>query len=122
MPKEIKNNILQKSCNRRTFLKGAALGLASLAIPIGNSDASVWEAFFQKHFKEMNDDELQTVIKRLEKEYAQEYGANFNIKATKPLPGTLFGYGLDVSRCIGCRRCVYACVKENNQSMQPQIP
>ncbi len=33
----------------------------------------------------------------------------------------LFGYTLDVSRCIGCRKCVYACVKENNQSRNPQI-
>jgi Fe-S-cluster-containing dehydrogenase component len=32
----------------------------------------------------------------------------------------LFGYGLDLSRCIGCRRCVYACVDENNQSKDPQ--
>ncbi|NIP17735.1 MAG: 4Fe-4S dicluster domain-containing protein, partial [Gammaproteobacteria bacterium] len=35
--------------------------------------------------------------------------------------GVLFGYGLDLSRCIGCRRCVYACVDENNQSRDPQI-
>ncbi|MBI4839401.1 MAG: 4Fe-4S dicluster domain-containing protein [Nitrospirae bacterium] len=116
-----KNSIIQKPCSRRTFLKGAAVGLASLALPAGNADASVWEAFFQKHFKEMNDDEIQSVIKRLQKEYADNYGVNFNIKNTKPLEGTLFGYGLDLSRCIGCRRCVYACVKENNQSMQPQI-
>jgi len=33
----------------------------------------------------------------------------------------MFGYGLDLSRCIGCRRCVYACVQENNQSRDPQI-
>jgi molybdopterin-containing oxidoreductase family iron-sulfur binding subunit len=39
-----------------------------------------------------------------------------------PREGVEFGYGLDISRCIGCRRCVYACVKENNQSRQaPQI-
>ena len=121
MPNEIRNKILQKPFSRRALLKGGAIGLASLAIPVGNADASVWEAFLQKHFKEMNDDEIQTVIRRLEKEYSEDYGVNFNIKNTKPLPGTLFGYGLDVSRCIGCRRCVYACVKENNQSMQPQI-
>ena len=28
-----------------------------------------------------------------------------------PCPGVEFGYGLDLSRCIGCRRCVYACVE-----------
>ncbi len=37
------------------------------------------------------------------------------------MEGVLFGYGLDLSRCVGCRRCVYACVHENNQSRDPQI-
>jgi molybdopterin-containing oxidoreductase family iron-sulfur binding subunit len=28
----------------------------------------------------------------------------------------LFGYALNIQKCIGCRRCVKACVQENNQS------
>jgi molybdopterin-containing oxidoreductase family iron-sulfur binding subunit len=107
--------------NRRGFLKGTAFGLTSLAIPVGSADASIWEAFFQKHFLEMNEDEKKKVIKRMEKEYAKKLDTKFNIKTTKAEPGVLFGYGLDLSRCIGCRRCVYACVRENNQSRDPQI-
>jgi len=107
--------------DRRTLLKGTAMGLASLAIPFGTSDATVWESFFQKHFREMNDDEKLMVVERMKREYGEEYGIDFNIKTTKPIPGVLYGYGLDLSRCIGCRRCVYACVKENNQSRAPQI-
>ena len=37
------------------------------------------------------------------------------------MDGVEFGYGLDLARCVGCRRCVYACVHENNQSRNPQI-
>lgn len=106
---------------RRSFLKGAALGSAALALPAKNADASIWDAFFQKHFREMDKKELEKVIKRLEQEYGKKYGVDIDIFANKPLPGVLFGYGLDLSRCIGCRRCVYACVDENNQSRDPQI-
>lgn len=106
--------------NRREFLKGAGLGLLSMALA-NKSDASFWESLFQKHFREMDEDEIRDVIKRLEREYKDKYKVEFNIKTAKPLPGVMFGYGLDISRCIGCRRCVYACVKENNQSRDPQI-
>ena len=37
------------------------------------------------------------------------------------MEGVRFGYALDLSRCIGCRRCVYACTDENNQSREPEI-
>lgn len=107
--------------DRRTFLKGVALGLAGTALPLNKADASFWESFFQKHFKEMNDAEIKQVLGRLEREYEEKYKKVIKVGNAKAMPGVIFGYGLDLSRCIGCRRCVYACVEENNQSRDPQI-
>jgi len=121
MGKKADRTVREARVSRRDLLKGAAIGVASIALPPKNADASVWEAFFQKHFQELNDRELEKILARLEKEYASQYGKDIHISANKPLPGVLFGYGLDVARCIGCRRCVYACVEENNQSRNPQI-
>jgi len=90
--------------DRRTFLKGAALGLAGTALPLNRADASFWEAFFQKHFQEMNETEVKSVLQRLEKEYGQKYKKAITVGDEKSLPGVLFGYGLELSRCIGCRR------------------
>jgi Fe-S-cluster-containing dehydrogenase component len=120
-PKKSTDSGKKKQFTRRSLLKSAAAGAATLAIPGANADASVWEAFFQKHFTELNDEQLDKVISRLSREYKENYKKDFNIKTTGALPDTLFGYGLDLSRCIGCRRCVYACARENNQSRDPQI-
>jgi molybdopterin-containing oxidoreductase family iron-sulfur binding subunit len=35
--------------------------------------------------------------------------------------GVEFVYALNLTRCIGCRKCVHACVAENNQSRNPEI-
>ncbi|MCM2264767.1 MAG: 4Fe-4S dicluster domain-containing protein [Desulfuromonadales bacterium] len=107
--------------SRRKVLKSVATGIGILAMPTSNASASVWEAFFQKHFRELSRDELKQVLARLEAAYRQECGREITVKATPPLDGVKFGYGLDLSRCIGCRRCVHGCVAENNQSRQPQI-
>jgi molybdopterin-containing oxidoreductase family iron-sulfur binding subunit len=115
------NNCQPKQLTRRKFLKGTAAGAATLAIPVGTSDASVWQSFFQKHFREMSKAEMAVVIKRMEKEYSKKYNTSFNIKTTNALPDTLFGYGLDLSRCIGCRRCVYACVRETSHETRRSI-
>jgi molybdopterin-containing oxidoreductase family iron-sulfur binding subunit len=107
--------------SRRKALKGLAAGIGALALPTPQASASVWEAFFQRHFRELSQDDLKRVLSRFETTYRQEYGRQVTVKATPPLDGVRFGYGLDLSRCIGCRRCVYGCVAENNQSRQPQI-
>ncbi len=117
--KQCDDHVLHKS--RRKVLKGLAAGIGLLAMPGRDASASVWEEFFQKHFRELSKDELKGVISRLEKDYSKQYGKQVTVKTTPPIEGVRYGYGLDLSRCIGCRRCVYACVKENNQSRTPQI-
>ncbi|MBI1811568.1 MAG: hypothetical protein HYR78_06535, partial [Nitrospirae bacterium] len=90
----------RKRCiGRRTFLQGAALGLASVALPLDKANASFWEAFFQKHFREMNEAEIKKVLSRLEKDYEDKYRKEIKVGNEKPMPGVLFGYGLDLSRC-----------------------
>jgi len=107
--------------SRRKMMKGVAAVLGAIALPPGDAAASVWEAFFQKNFRELSKPELERVIARLEKEYSGTYGKSVKVRATPPIEGVSYGYGLDLSRCIGCRRCVYGCVAENNQSREPQI-
>jgi molybdopterin-containing oxidoreductase family iron-sulfur binding subunit len=38
-----------------------------------------------------------------------------DLRATE---GIEFAYALDIGRCVGCRRCAHACMKENNQSRE----
>src|SRR3989337_1718100 len=107
--------------SRRKALKGLAAGLGALAIPRKDASAAIWESFFQKNFRKLKQEEIRDILARLEKEYSEKYKKAVNVKATEPMEGVLYGYGLDLSRCIGCRRCVYGCVTENNQSRDPQI-
>lgn len=107
--------------DRRKFLKGAAASMAGVMLPWQDADAFDWDSFLQKHFKEMNDEEIKQTIERLKKEALRDFDKDINISAAKALANVKFGYGLDLSRCIGCRACVYACVDENNQSRSPQI-
>jgi molybdopterin-containing oxidoreductase family iron-sulfur binding subunit len=74
-----------------------------------------------KRLYEMPKDRLRKALDEMEREYAKTYGKPVTVADTGAAPGVLFAYALDLSRCIGCRRCVYACVAENNQSRDPQV-
>lgn len=102
--------------DRRTFLAGVTALFGMLAV-----SSCSWEEFAQKHFREMTKEELEQTIDRLKAQYKAKYGKDFVVGTEGPVEGTLFGYALDIQRCIGCRKCVYACVEENNQSRDPQI-
>jgi molybdopterin-containing oxidoreductase family iron-sulfur binding subunit len=103
--------------SRRQFLRTAAGGTAAAAL-----GACGIEDLVRSHIHELSKDDLNRIIARLEKKYSETYGKSVTVATNAAMPGVEFGYGLDLSRCIGCRRCVYACVKENNQSRRnPQI-
>ncbi len=112
-----------KKIERRKFIKWVVAGTAaigSLSMLSGCSNDKR-EEFFQKHYQELDSDELKEVLARLERDYKEKYNVDIKVNNTPPIKDVLFGYGLDLSTCIGCRKCVYACVTENNQSKNPQI-
>ncbi len=115
-----KTALSPKEFSRRTFLKTAAVTSSTAALAACGSKAAR-QSFLQGNFRTMSREEIAEVLQRLESEYLQKYGKTFTVSAEEPLPQTLFGYALDISRCIGCRKCVYACVAENNQTISPQL-
>jgi molybdopterin-containing oxidoreductase family iron-sulfur binding subunit len=74
-----------------------------------------------KRLYEVPKERLKQSVADLERQYKEQRGMDIRISDAGPMPGVHFAYALDLSRCVGCRRCVYACVEENNQSRDPQI-
>jgi len=111
---------MKKTNSRRSFLKNISLASAS-AVALSGCSLEELEKFFQKNFRTLSEKEKKQLIEDLEAEYKEKYHKDFHLSDKPAIDGTLFGYALDISRCIGCRKCVYACVEENNQSREPQI-
>lgn len=106
--------------DRRTALKaaGATLGLTAWAAAVSPlvewaEDLNV-DDFLQKHYKELTAEQKAAVFKRLEEETKKDYGADVDIGDPQAIPGVQFGYALNLSICIGCRKCAEACHEENN--------
>jgi len=101
---------------RRGFLKLlAAVTAGAIAAP-DPAEAFDLDAFLQKHFHKMSDQDMAKTIERLEKDYNRKYDRDdFSVNAAGPQEGVKFAYALNLSKCIGCRRCTHACVQENNQ-------
>jgi molybdopterin-containing oxidoreductase family iron-sulfur binding subunit len=105
--------------SRRHLLGAVALSAAGAAL--ASCGGSAVEQFFRKNFRELSKEEVARLLARLEKEYSAKFGKAVTVAGTVAREGVSFAYALDLSRCVGCRRCVYACVEENNQSRDPQI-
>jgi Fe-S-cluster-containing dehydrogenase component len=109
---------------RRTFLKGAAasmVGLAGLMAALKpllelESGAVSLDDLLQRHYRQLQPEDLKRIMDSLAARAEREYGVRPNLRDVKPLDGVEFGYALNLTRCIGCRKCAHACLKENNQS------
>lgn len=120
---------MSDAVTRRRFLRGslaAAGGVAAVGAalsPLKDLDTSDFslEKFLQKHYKEMTPEELDSVLLRISEEVEKRHGVQADVQDVKAQDGVEFVYALDLGRCIGCRRCVHACVKENNQSRAPEV-
>lgn len=107
--------------NRRDAIKTLFSLAAAYTLTGCQRDAEALTTFFNTHFKEMSSEKLASTLKRWERRYEKQFDRKVTVSATPAQEGVLFGYALDVSRCVGCRKCVYACVDENNQSRDPQV-
>jgi molybdopterin-containing oxidoreductase family iron-sulfur binding subunit len=113
---------------RRSFLKRGALAaagsaaLVSALAPLRELDTQMdMDAFIQKHYKELNKEEMDKVLARITDKVEEEYQVRPHLRDIKAMDGVQFAMALNLTRCIGCRRCVHACVEENNQSRSPEI-
>jgi molybdopterin-containing oxidoreductase family iron-sulfur binding subunit len=102
--------------SRRDFLCVAA-GCAAAA---SCSDVT-HTSFFRDHLSELSPERIAEYVAELEAGYLERFGREVEVGTQAAREGVQFAYALDVARCVGCRRCVYACVEENNQSRDPQI-
>lgn len=116
--------------SRRKFLsKGFAVfaGASAVAAAVSplrhlkREDIPSVAEFLQKHYEEMTPQDKEAAFARIREKVKQRYEVDAKITDPPPLDGVEFVYGLNLSRCIGCRRCVHACVEENNQSRSPEI-
>lgn len=111
-----------KKESRRDFLKKLGIAAAATAAaPAATAKAASIAEHLQGHFELMSDEQKQKAIARLEERYSEQFGKQTTVADTPAPDGVLFGYALNISKCIGCRRCVEACVRENNQSRDPAI-
>jgi molybdopterin-containing oxidoreductase family iron-sulfur binding subunit len=123
------DNREKKKLSRREFLRktvgygAAGLGLVGLAATplLDMNTGNATRELFQKHYKKLNDEEIKQILERIEKRTKEQYGVDVRVTNEKPPGNVVFAYALNLDVCIGCRKCVQACVKENNQSRDPAI-
>lgn len=123
-------DVQQPPASRRSFLRQGITAVAGMSAmvaalsPLRELDAEdipSMDELLQKHYREMAPDELAAALARIEREVSARHGLDVNVRDVKPRDGVEFVYALNLSRCVGCRECVHACVEENNQSRSPEI-
>ena len=121
-PKTIEQ--VYKPMDRRTFLKGTAatmVGMAGLVaalkplLALERGEITL-DDLLQKHYRQLTPGDLQRIMKALETKCLKDSGVRPTMRDLKPLDGVEFAYALNLTRCIGCRKCAHACLAENNQS------
>jgi molybdopterin-containing oxidoreductase family iron-sulfur binding subunit len=109
---ELVERRLDERGNRRHFLK-----LATTAAAV----ASCSSTHFTDHYQRLSDADKEKLFAKLERETRDRTGVQVKLNDPPPLEDTELAFAINLSVCNGNRRCVEACVRENNQSRDPAI-
>lgn len=119
-PKLSRRGLFRKSAVVAAGVSAMAAALSPLK-DLSPDDVPSIEKFLQKHYKEMTPEEKTAALERIRREVETRHRVKAQVRDPRALTGVQFVYALNISRCIGCRKCVHACVQENNQSRSPEI-
>ena len=121
------NTLLDKPLDRRRALGAIAGALAattqavSACSPVSLESDEEREAkllerdeYFKGNYRRMTPEERAETIRRLERLTKLRSGVDPSIRTTDAIPGVLYGYAFNISKCKGFRNCVQACIEENN--------
>lgn len=121
------------SCSNQEVSRKQALGTVAASLGAGaalasslsdklldkNLSGEAWKLEFQEHLKSnyrvMTSDERDATVQRLIRLAEINQSKSPNIQSTDAIPGVLYGYAFNISRCKGYRDCIRACIQENNQ-------
>lgn len=104
--------------SRRCFMRGVG---AAVGLGLAHCSGAEVEDYVRQHYHRLTDEDKQHIFARIEAQAADRFGVDIQISDPQPIPDVEWAYALNLSYCIGCRRCEYACVRENNTSRDPQI-
>jgi Fe-S-cluster-containing dehydrogenase component len=119
-PRLTRRGLLRKGAAALAGASAMAAALSPLR-KLSPGDVPTLEKFLQKHYKEMTPADRAAVLARVAREVEARYQVRAEVHDPPPLTGVEFVYALNISRCVGCRKCVHACVLENNESRAPEI-
>lgn len=127
------DQVFEKKVTRREAFKSLTAGLAagygmlSSSCSVTESKAGgdekqlKWDEYFKGNYKLMTDEEKEATVQRLERLHELKTNDKVEISAGGALPGVLYGYAFNISKCQGYMDCVNACVEENNQDRDSQM-
>ena len=121
------NTLLDKPLDRRGAI-GAMLGALAVTTQAVGACAPVslesdesreakllkQEEYFKGNYRLMTPAEKGETVRRLERLAELQGSGDVRIRTDDALPGVMFGYAFNISKCQGYRNCVEACIEENN--------
>jgi molybdopterin-containing oxidoreductase family iron-sulfur binding subunit len=72
------------------------------------------EEFFKGNYRLMTEEERAESVRRLERLAELRGQGDVRIRTDEAIPGVMYGYAFNISKCQGYRNCVDACIQENN--------